>query len=137
MSNPAQELWACSRIRKNTSPLRILHSISCLWKLCLWSQGRLLIRGQGCLLIEFRICSLLSLHPYFGTLVSYSNPLRCTLLTSIDSVFERDGTVFCSVVVTFLTIQQAKDFVKFMVVVAVLYIGQSLGSFYCVNGADK
>jgi len=40
-----------------------------------------------------RICSLLSLHPYFGTLVRSSSLHRRVVLTWTDSMFERDGTL--------------------------------------------
>lgn len=75
-----------------------------------------------------RICSLLSLHPYFGTLVRTWYPrwnLQCWPIT--DSMSERNGLQSRKGLwlVTVLTRQQAKDFVKFMVIVVVLYIGKS------------
>lgn len=84
-----------------------------------------------------RVCSLLSLHPYFGTLVTllalqaYANQV---LTIMVDTMLKGNGIIppkFAladAAMLTTFPCGQTKDFVKFLGIVAILFFGrQPLG----------
>lgn len=82
-----------------------------------------------------RVCSLLSLHPYFGTLVTclaiqaYAN---LGLTIKVDTMLEGNGIITSTLAVADVAILttfacgQTKDFVKFLGIVAILFFGRQL-----------
>lgn len=80
-----------------------------------------------------RVCSLLSLHPYFGTLVTCLNIQAYAnrkLTIKIDTMPKGNGIItpkFAVANVAMLTTfacGQTKDFVKFLGIVAILFFGR-------------
>ena len=80
-----------------------------------------------------RVCSLLSLHPYFGTLVTLlaiKAYVHHSLTIKLDTMLKGNGIITPNfalddtVMLTTFTCGQTKDFVKFLGIVAVLFFGR-------------
>lgn len=86
------------------------------------------VLGLEALFLVPRIFSLLSLNPYFGTLVSLQPVTRDEqmLIQPQDPVFKGDGNVnlYCCLRVSPTDLRKTKDFVKFLSLVLILYLGK-------------
>lgn len=96
-----------------------------------------------------RVCSLLSLHPYFGTLVTCLAIQAHTslgLTIKVDTMPKGNGILTPRfkladvVMLTTFTCGQTKDFVKFLGIVAILFFGRQLteySSAYLIHSFSK
>lgn len=86
-----------------------------------------------------RVCSLLSLHPYFGTLVTclaIQAHTNLGLTIKVDTMPKGNGRLTPKfaladvAMLTTFTCGQTKDFVKFLGIVAILFFGRQSAEAY-------